>query len=71
MLCVVDIELITSDFQTAFKPFYAKANVEVAPVNRFARPDVVVPDADMEWQGKGEFWFRIVGQRVLISAQIF
>jgi hypothetical protein len=50
----VDIELITTDFQAAFKPFYAKANVDVAPVNRFARQDVTVPDEDMEWQGIGE-----------------
>jgi hypothetical protein len=51
----VDIELITSNFKSAFKPFYAKANVEVAPVNRFRSQDVVVLDEDMEWQGNGEF----------------
>lgn len=50
----MDIELITSNFQSAFKPFYAKANVEVAPVNRFRGPEVVVLDEDMEWQGNGK-----------------
>lgn len=50
----MDVELIASDFQTAFKPFYAKANVEVAPMNRFRSQDVVVLDGDMEWQGNSE-----------------
>lgn len=50
---LVEVELITSNFQTSFKPFYAKANVEVAPVNRFAARHATAVDDVSAWQVKG------------------
>lgn len=53
---VVEVECVSSDFQSSFKPFYAKGNVEVAPVNGFlSRSEAVAMDQDVSsWQPQGE-----------------
>lgn len=60
----VEVECVSSDFQSSFRPFYAKGNVDVAPVNAFAlRSDAVDAEEDVSsWQPKGE------SSRVLLSS---